>query len=163
MNLINTLNFNSRVKLIRKRGFTVTEVIMVVALIVIISAISVNVFYSFREKKALDKDVDSIVSTIEKTKNMSLNRKNDSSYGLYFASSSITVFSGNSHLTGNNILKYDLESIVKISTTSLSFNATEIGFAKVTGLPNATGTIVLSTPSYSKTITVYGTGLIEVK
>ena len=146
-----------------KKGFTLVEIIMVIGIIIIISAISVNVYFNMKEKQAILKDSDSIVSIIEKTRNMSLNRKNDSAYGVKFASSTVTVFAGSTYNSGNNISKYDLESNVKISTTSLSSHGTEVGFAKTSGIPNATGTVVLSTSAYTKTITISGTGIIEVK
>ena len=146
-----------------KKGFTLVEITIVIAIIVIISAISVKVYFNMKEKQAILKDSESIVSIIEKTRNMSLNRKNDSAYGVKFASSSVTVFAGSTYISGNNISKYDLESDVKISTISLSSHGTEVGFAKTTGVPNATGTVVLSTSVYTKTITISGTGIIEVK
>jgi len=144
-------------------GFTLPEIIVVLSLIVIISAISVVAFFNLREKKSIDKDVDSVVSIIEKTRNMSLNRKNDSSYGVYFSTTSVSVYSGGTRITGNKISEYPLEAISKIATTSLSSYGSEIDFTKITGVPNATGTITISTASYSKVITVYGTGLVEAK
>lgn len=145
------------------KGFTLMETIVVLAIIIILSGISVSVYYNQREKHSIQKDADSIVSLIEKTKNMSLNRKNDSSYGVYFATSSVTIFSGNLYANGNVISKYELESGVEISTTSLSSHSNEFYFTKTSGLPNATGTIVLGDSSYTKTITISGTGLIESK
>ena len=94
---------------------------------------------------------------------MSSNRKNDSSYGVKFASSTVTVFSGSNYQNGNVISKYDLESNVKISAVSLSSNSTELNFNKITGTPNATGTVTLSASSHSKIVTIFGTGIIEVK
>ena len=154
----NNLGFNNKMA-----GFTILEIIFVLALVVIISSISVNVYFNLKEKYAIQKDADSIVSTIEKTRNMSLNRKNDSSYGVLFASSTVKAFSGNTHATGNDILKYDLDPIVQISSISLTASSTEIDFLKTSGTPSATGTIVLKTSSRSKTITISGTGLVEVK
>ncbi|MEI6042093.1 MAG: prepilin-type N-terminal cleavage/methylation domain-containing protein [bacterium] len=144
-------------------GFTLMEMIIVIALIAIISGISAKVYFNIREKKAIEKDVDSVVSTIEKTKNMSLNRKNDSSYGVSFSSSTVIMFSGVTKAGGNNILTYELETDIKISSVNLSSHKNEVDFAKITGAPNATGTIVVGTPSYSKTITISGTGIIEAK
>lgn len=130
---------------------------------VILSAVSVGAFFSLREKSSIQKDADSIVSIIEKAKSMSSNRKNDSSYGVKFASSTVTLFSGPTFASGNVISKYDLEKSVKVSTVSFSSNSLELSFNKITGNPNATGTITLSAPSHSKIVTIFGTGIIEVK
>jgi len=144
-------------------GFTLLEIIIVIAIMVVISTISVRSYFNIREKQAIQKDADSVVATIEKAKSLSSNRKNDSSYGVKIASSTVTVFSGSTYANGNVILKYDLEESVKISTTSLSSHGTEISFDKITGTPSATGTITLSNASYSKIVTIYGTGIIEAK
>lgn len=146
-----------------KKGFTLLETLVVISIVVVISAVSVKSFYVLREKHAIQKDVDSIVSIIEKAKNMSANRKNDSSYGVKFASTTVTVFSGTNFANGNVISKYDLETMIKISNVSLSSRGTELVFSKITGSPNATGTITLIAPSYSKIVTIYGTGIIESK
>jgi prepilin-type N-terminal cleavage/methylation domain-containing protein len=147
----------------KNKGFTLLEILLVLSILAILSIISVSSYYGLRERQSLKKDADSIVSIIESTKNMSLNRKNDSSYGVYFSTSTVTVFVGDSYVNGNKISNYNLESNVKISAVSISSNSREIEFAKITGNPNATGTITLSTPSYSKVLTIYGTGMIDLK
>lgn len=146
-----------------QKGFTLMEIAITLAIVVAIAAVSVNVYFNLKEKYAIQKDVDSVVSTIERTRNMSLNRKNDSAYGVSFASTSAIIFSGSSRSSGNDILKYDLDGSVKISSISLTANKQEISFTKTIGVPSATGTIILSTPSYSKTITISATGIIESK
>jgi prepilin-type N-terminal cleavage/methylation domain-containing protein len=146
-----------------RKGFTLLEILMVMSIMVIISAVSVGAFFNLREKNLIQKDADSIVSMIEKAKSMSSNRKNDSSYGVKFSSSTVTIFSGQNFTSGNVISKYDLEKLVVISAVSLSSNTLELGFNKITGNPNATGTVTLITPSYSRVVTIFGTGIIEMK
>lgn len=169
MNLINRSRVNNNIKKLspfafsNKRGFTLVETLIVLVIITILSTIAVKSYYLLREKQSIQKDADSIVSVIEKAKNLSLNRKNDSSYGVKFSSSTVTVFVGATYTSGNNISIYNLESNVNISSLLLFPSGTEVNFSKITGAPNATGTIVLSTPSYSRIVTIYGTGIIEVK
>ncbi len=176
MNLINRSKINNEMNksydsclsngsrfLNKKRGFTLLETLVVLAIIAVLSTVAVRSYYLLREKHSIQKDADSIVSVIESAKNMSLNRKNDSSYGVKFSSSTVTVFVGSTYTNGNKISTYDLEPNVKISSLSLHPSGTELGFSKITGTPNATGTIVLSTPSYSRIVTIYGTGIIEEK
>ena len=146
-----------------KNGFTLVEIIIVIALIAVLSGMSAEVYFNQRDKYSTDKDADSIVSIMEKARNMSLNRKNDSSYGIHIASSTLSVFSGTSYEDGNNVLSYDLENVDKISAISLSSNKLDFYFSKISGLPNATGTLVVGNKSYSRTITVYGTGVVESK
>ena len=157
------VNKIDRSSFLNKRGFTLVETLIVLAIIAILSAVAVRSYYLLREKQSIQKDADSIVSVIEDAKNMSLNRKNDSSYGVNFSSSTVTVFAGATYANGNKISTYNLESNVTISALALTSSSTEIDFAKITGAPNATGSIILSTPSYSKIVTIYGTGIIEVK
>lgn len=163
----NTITKTIKAKSRLVKGFTLLEIILVLGLMIIISVISVKSFFTLREKHSIQKDADSIVSIIEKTKNLSSNRKNDSAYGIKFSSSSVIAYSGSSYETGNKISEYNLEKTVTISNISLYTSSgiiqTEIDFAKITGNPNATGTIMLSSPSYSRIVTIYGTGIIEVK
>ena len=144
----------------KNKGFTLLEIIITISIIIIVSSISMQIYYNLRDKHLIETDADSIISMIEKAKSLSLNRKNDSSYGVAFSSSTVTVFSGNTHVSGNDISKYDLGSILNLS---LSSHGSELNFSKLTNLPNATGTITLNKNSYSKVITIYGTGVVEEK
>lgn len=144
------------------KGFTLLETIVVITLIVAISIVSAVVFYNLKERKSVEKDVDSVVSIIDSTRKMSLNRKYDSAYGVLLSTTSIISFSGNTYSTGNKISEYSLDKNNTISI-NLSSGTKEIDFKKVTGDLTATGTIVVGTSNYSKIITIYGTGLIESK
>ena len=139
------------------------EILIVLSIMVVLSVVSISTYLSLRDKQSVQKDADSIVSVLQKAQGMSSNRKNDSSYGVKIASSTITTFSGSSYATGNVLSKYTLEKNVKISSVDLSSHETEIVFMKITGNPLATGTITLGTSVYKKIVTIYGTGIIELK
>ena len=109
----------------------------------------------------MSKDVDSIVSLVEKTRNMSLNRKNDSSYGVYFSTSTVTSYAGASLGLGNVLTVYNIENPVSVSNISLSTGGRDVHFTKITGTPSATGTISIGTNSRTRVITIFGTGIIE--
>lgn len=142
-------------------GMTMIEIVSILAIAAILSLITVTSFFTLKDRHAVLKDVDSIVSIMEKAKSMSLNRKNDSSYGVVFATSTVTSYAGTSFATGNVLNIYELNSGAKISSISLTNSKKEIHFTKITGTPNATGTITVSGNNHSRVITIFGTGIIE--
>ncbi len=159
---MNILKNNARI-CSSQRGFTLLEVLVVMSIMIALTSISISTYISMRDKQSVQKDADSIVSVLQKAQSMSSNRKNDSAYGVKFASSTVTVFSGSTYDTGNVISTYTLEKNVKINTIILSSNGTEVDFMKITGNPLANGTVTLGTGSFSKIVTIYGTGIIELK
>lgn len=144
-----------------EEGMSLVEITAIIAISVILSVIAVTSFFTLRDKHAVLKDTDSIVSMIEKIKGMSLNRKNDSSYGVVFATSTVTSYAGTSFASGNVLSVYTLENSVELRNISLTNSKKEIHFTKITGAPNATGTISVIGKNHSKTITIFGTGIIE--
>ena len=108
-------------------------------------------------------DEHSALAVVERAKEMSLNRRNDSAYGVVVSSSSISIFSGQSSLTGNTIFNYKFEDSKDLYNVNFSNGLNEIVFSKTTGLPNATGQITFKYTFYTKLIDINGAGLIEEK
>jgi len=142
------------------RGFTLIEVLIVVFLIVLVSRIIFSSFGSLNNRQALDAQIDLIQSTVQKARLESLNSKNGIAHGVTFSSTSIAIFDQGSATT--RVTPYS-NGIKLISHT---LGTSSITFAKVTGLPSATGTLVFTltngnTVIASTTLSINGIGVIQ--
>lgn len=151
-----------------KKGFTLIEILVVLAISAVILSILLSFLNNFSRTQALDKDYLSVVSLIEQAKSASINSKQASQYGVYFASSSAVLFKGLSYIsTSSSNQIYNLNSRVSIS--SLNFvgsSSNQVVFDRLTGYANASGTISISlqnSTSSDKIIRIYKTGTIEYK
>jgi prepilin-type N-terminal cleavage/methylation domain-containing protein len=149
----------------KKSGFSVIELLIVIAITLSISAVTYFSYSAFSGYQTLEKQTDVAHSMIEKARLQALNSKDFSEFGIKFASSSVTLFQGvvySPSATSNQM--YSLTSRIQISSISLTGNVSEMYFNNVTGEPSATGTItfMLNNATSTKVITIFGTGLSEV-
>ncbi len=149
-----------------KRGITAMEMLIVVALIGILVAIVLPQFSGIKENQVFKNAVEDIISTLHNAQSQSLASTNFSEYGVHFQSDQIVVFKGKVFLlgaNGNNTV--DIISPANISNVSLNGGSSTTGdlyFQRLSGVPNKTGTITVSTPSYSKIITISAAGAVSV-
>jgi prepilin-type N-terminal cleavage/methylation domain-containing protein len=147
-------------------GFTLMEILGVVAVMTILMTIVLTSFTTLNKNQALDKTAKYVASIIEEARGNTLFSKNDAQYGIKFASSSVTLFKGATYSAGSsdNVV-YELNPLVSISNISLSGGGSEMVFDRLTGNTTQTGTITLSLNS-STTTRVYvsfsKTGIVEV-
>lgn len=148
-----------------KKGFTIVEALIGVAILAVIAALSVTTFVNVANYQALEKDADSALSYIQKARNMALNSNEFSQYGVRFASTSISIFQGTTFSTASTTMVYNLSSRATISSVNLSNGSRDIYFNKLTGKPNATGTVTFKSKSgtTTKVLIIYGTGISELQ
>lgn len=151
-----------------KKGYTLIEILLVIAISVIILAIILSSFNSLIKTQALDKDYSSVASLIDQAKSLALNSKAGSQYGVHFASSTVVLFKGTNFSSGAaDNQTYFLNSRVSLSADNLIGSTTaEILFSRITGYANASGTVALSLkadPNIFKIIRIYHTGTIAYK
>lgn len=143
------------------------ELIVVMAIALVLSSISLNTFFNVSETQTLEKDVNYAISFIEKARLQTVNSKNNSAYGVQFASSSVILYQGSTYNASSSTnTRFDFSSKVEISSINLSQNKQGVSFELITGKANATGTIqfrLKAKPSASTTIVLYKTGLVETQ
>lgn len=150
-----------------KTGFTLIEILIVIAILSVLFGISIQIFSSMTKAQSLDKDVENVYSALLRARNQTINGESGSNYGIYFASSSVTSFRGTTYTpeaAGNEVFLFANKTY--ISSTNLTGGVVDMYFKKISGQPTATGTIVfkISTDSsLQKTILINGTGLVEVQ
>ncbi len=145
-----------------KKGFGILEIILAIAIVVILAAISLPSFERMRQEQVLKTAVADLVSAVDKAKSQTLSSVNSLEYGVHFESNKIVVFEGNLYSSSDPSNEDMLiSSPVTISDISLTGGATELYFDKLSGEPSKNGTVTISNSSISKTITISPTGAVS--
>ncbi len=161
-----TLHFDFERK---RKGFTLIETIIAIAVLGILVILALNGLSSFRASNELLRSADTVVGTIKDARSRTLASQNNNQYGVFFNQNQnqISLFAGgyyNAATPANEIT--NLPSQIEISLLSLTNATTAIAFARLSGDPSATGTVILrikGTTTRTKTIQINDSGNIEIK
>lgn len=150
---------------IAQRGVTILEVLISIAIISTLASLSFVVFTQFIQTQSVDKEAGAVISSIAYARSQSMSGRNDSAYGIHFASTTMTIFMGTSYNASsvNNVVR-TLSSGVVVSRLALGTGVTDVVFGKLTGTPSATGTLTIASlrdTSKQRVITISGTGLVQ--
>ena len=146
-----------------KKGITLVEVLAVLAIMGIIALVVFPQFSRMRENQVLKNGVEDIVSIVRRAQSQTLASVDSSKYGINFQSDQVSLFKGTIYSAediSNEII--DIVSPATISDVTFSGGATSFYFNKLTGAPNITGTITISSPNFSKIIIISATGAVSV-
>lgn len=148
------------------RGFSIAEIIVVVAVVCILAVIVVVPLSSFRENQQLANTVEETVSAINLARSKTLSSENFSQYGVHFETAKTVIFKGTVYSESDpaNII-FDIPSLVEISSISLYGGDPNLVFERITGKTSDYGTVVLrikNNPSRTKTIEIKSTGAVNV-
>lgn len=151
----------------QKKAFTLIEVLISISIMAALLGISMSVFRSITDQQSLDKDVEGAMSYLLRAQNQTRTGENNGNYGLYFASTSVTLFQGISYSAGSSTnIVFNFNNRTYMHSISLTGGANQVYFRKLTGAPNATGTVVYRSNGLTnkqKTINIYASGLVEVQ
>lgn len=143
------------------------EVLIVIGISALIMGISMQAFSALTTRQIVEKDTENIYAVLQNARNKTILGEGNTSYGVKFASSSITLFVGtgyNAASTTNQVTQ--LSTRTEIKSINLTGATTTLYFSKINGRPSATGTveIVLKSEQTNKeTIQIYASGLSEVQ
>lgn len=142
-----------------KKGYTILEILIVLSVLAVLLAVFLPSFSKIRENQVLKNAASEVFSAIDKARSQGLSSYNSSEYGVHFEDHKIVIFQGTVYSpTDSNNEKILITSPAYISSVNLTGGAVDIYFDRLSGAPSKTGTITVSTPSASKTITVSDTG-----
>ncbi len=167
MSVISILQPKSHLNLLNKKGFSLIELIIVISITTILASISITTFFSVSEQQSLEKDVNYAIALVEKARLQTVNAKDNSRFGVRFASSSVTLFQGSSYVAGSSTnTVFNFSPKVEISSINLSGGTPNLVFELITGKSSATGTVqfrLKTNQNSSTTVVVYKTGLVETR
>jgi prepilin-type N-terminal cleavage/methylation domain-containing protein len=139
-------------------GFTLIEVLLSVAILTLLTGLSLPVYESFVRRNDLDLTAQTIASTIRRAETYARGVNEDSTWGVRFTSPTTTLFKGTTYATRD--ATYD--EIVTIPNSMTMTGTSEVVFSKLSAIPNTTASIDLnSTTNDTRTITVNAGGAVE--
>lgn len=154
---------NKKACSLMRRGITIIEILIVIAVLGIIFSIIIPQFSKMRENQALKNGAQDILSSVNKARSQTLASLNSSEYGVHFQSDKVIIFKGAVFSGGDaNNETIDIITPAIISNIALAGGGNEIYFNRLSGAPSTTGAVTISTSSYSKIITIYATGAVSV-
>ena len=147
-----------------KSGLSIVEFLVILSIIFLLSALVLNTFIDLRKYQSLKKDTEIIVEVLNQARSQTISSLGSTQYGVHMASSKVTLFSGSSYDPASTTNKdYPLSSTDTILTITLAGGGSDVIFQRLSGETLQDGTIVISSPTTSKTesVTIYKTGIVE--
>ena len=158
------MHTNTKSHVTKGRGFTVVELLFVFAIISLLAGLSASTFIAVRQTEELKTASQDVWIALRSARSATLSSAGDQVYGVHIASNKIVRFSGATYGVNSTTDVVSTFPGSVLATSSLSSNATDIVFTRLSGEASATGTITLlqTTTNASKTISIAKTGLIDI-
>jgi len=150
-----------------QRGVTLMEIIIVIAIMMILLALTIQSFSKLGAIRALDTNAQVILLELEKARSLTLASKNESQFGVHFATTSVTLFEGSTYdaSSASTTVTY-FNPAVTITYIALTGSSTSVVFERLTGKTAQAGTITVTLSgqlSGTKTLRIYATGVAEIQ
>lgn len=141
------------------RGFTLLEVLLSVAIISVITGLSLPVLTSFNNRNDLDITTQRVVSQFRRAQTYSRGVNGDSQWGVHIQAGSAILYKGATYAGRDTA--YDEETIIPatFSITGIS----DVVYSKLAGAPSQTGSITLTNTisNEARTITINAKGMVS--
>lgn len=133
---------------IKNKGISIIEVLVVISILSIISAIVVPRLSGFRNQQVLKNTTEDIVSLLNEARNNTISSKDSTNYGVHFESDKVILFRGLSFDSSTVNKEIKLDSSVTIPEEvgiNLQNGGGDIIFERITGdtVNDEYGTIVI--------------------
>ena len=141
----------------RQHGLTLLEILMVLAILSILSATGIGIFYGSVQSQKLDSTADMIISDLRLARTKAMLGEDGKNWGIHFINDSDDYYQLFSSPTGYEDASVSIDATVYLSG-GISFSAplasSSAVFNKITGVLSATESVTIVSPyNESKTIT----------
>ena len=140
--------------------------LILVAVVGVLISIVLPTFSKIKENQVLKNGVEDILSLINKARGETLSSLNSSEYGVHFQPDKVIIFKGKvfsaSAPDNESISIITPASITNVMLGGISGTSGDIYFKRLSGAPSSTGTLTISTSTYSRIITISTTGVASV-
>src|SRR3989344_3344755 len=120
-------------------GFTLFELMLVMAMVVIIGVFTSSIGVSYYQSQILNETTDNLVSTLRQVQGLAMSGKNNHAFGVFI----------------DQDLVFPINSNITISGPS------EIIFSELTGNANVTDTLYISLGNKEQQVNILSTGYID--
>lgn len=151
----------------KNKGITLIEIIIIISIIGIISAIVIPNLSKFNKQQALKNTTEDIISLLNEARNNTVSSKNSTNYGVRFLRDKAILFPGLSYTDSMLNKQIDFDLAVEISETggiNLNGGGEDIVFSRILGDTDNYGTIIvqlISDTTQQKVINVSKTGVVS--
>lgn len=155
-------------KIPKNKGVSLMEMLIVISLIGLISAIVVPSFSDFRKNQVLRNTTEDIVSLLNEARSSTLASKNFNTYGVHFDTDRAVLFTGASFTDQSSNKQIDFDQSVNIPVDggiNLEGGGNNVIFKRMTGETSEYGTITIqqiNNPSHQKIISISLIGVVTV-
>ncbi len=148
-----------------KHGFTVIEVLIAIAIVGVLSSLSVAYFNSFLARNELKNESLKIVDMLRRARGQAMAGQDDSQWGVHFETGKYVLFRGSSYSAGDSFNEeITLPAVLTISAITLNGSGSEVIFSKIRGETSQYGTTTISNDiNESKNIVINSVGNIEIR
>jgi len=146
-------------------GFTLIELLLVIALMLLLGTMGTAFTSRFLTQNGVTNAQDQLVGDLRKAQMNAMMGKqrtnvtcNPCNWGVNYGgtANTITLYLGNTFAGRNSAFDEKFSVNASISITGV----TDVNFAKVTGLPNTTGTMTITGNGQTKTVTINSQGMV---
>jgi prepilin-type N-terminal cleavage/methylation domain-containing protein len=130
-----------------KKGFTMIEMLLSVALLTAIAGIGSPIYQSFQNRNNLDVTTTTVVQTLRRAQVLAQSVESDMPWGVNLQNGSLILFKGDVFETRDA----EFDDVFEIPASIATSGVPEIIFSKLTGIPQTTGSIVLSSTANETT------------
>ena len=150
-----------------KKGFSLIEMMVAIAIGSVLVAVIVVSFSSFRNDKTVDIAADQVLSVINEARVKTVSSEDYSRFGVHFETSRVVLFKGDVFTEPNSSnTETPVSPLAEISDISLNGGGTNLVFQKLTGKTGNYGSLRIrlkSDNSKYKTISVKSTGIVNIQ
>ncbi|MCK4454302.1 type II secretion system protein [Candidatus Parcubacteria bacterium] len=137
------------------KGFTLIEVLVAIAIIVILCSAAVNSYFSFRSQSDLNTNAQMILNALTLAQSKTLASEGASSYGVHFEQEKCVLFKGDTYnpaASDNKIYNFSSRLEIPILDSGLDLNegGSEAVFARLTGNTSHFGTVKIQLKNNSE-------------
>ncbi len=141
-----------------RKGFTLPEVLLSITLLSIIGGMTIPMYRTFMVRNDLDISTMTIAQNLRRAQALSESGDGDTTWGVRVGVGSILIYKGASYISRDS----SFDENTSIPTTIIPTGINEVVFSKMTGMPNATGTFILTSQNNeTRTVTINEKGMVD--